>query len=431
MSERYVVLGVAPARAAWFRAVAQWSHSASLPVEFVKCVSTTELEARLASARPFSAVLVDAGQPGLDRDLVDAARAAGCAVLVVADGRAAHDWVALGVAATLPFNLSRDDLLEALSAHARPIGHGDVFDGEAPEETGIPPWRGTIVAVVGPGGTGASTAAIALAQGLGSDVRHGGLVLLADLKLRAEQAMLHDARDVVPGVQEVVEAHRTGRPTAEDVRALTFGVDERHYHLLLGLRRARFWTTLRPRAFEAAMTSLARAFTVVVCDVDADLEGEDDGGSADVEDRNVMARTAVSRADVVIAVGVPTMKGTHSLVRVIDEVVAFGVEPARIAPVFMRAPRSPRQRAQFTTALAQLVAPGAARALLTPAFVPDRRVDEALRDGVRLPGAVVDPLVAAYHAVLARNTQAVRPAMTAGDVARRVRPGELGAWAPS
>jgi hypothetical protein len=427
MADRYVVLGLAPARSPWFRDVAQWSHGASLPIEFVKCVSTTELQARLSSGRPFSAVLVDAGQPGLDRDLVDNARDAGCAVLVVADGRVTRDWASLGVAALVPFNVSRDELIEVLAAHASPIGRGDVLPHEE-DDLGVPQWRGRIAAVVGPGGTGVSTAAIALAQGLGADVHHGGLVALADLKLNAEQAMLHDARDVVPGVQELVEAHRAGRPTLDEVRSLTFRVEERRYHLLLGLRRARFWTTLRPRAVEAALVSLARAFSVVVCDIDADLEGEDDGGSTDVADRNVMARATVTRADAVLAVGMPTMKGVHSLVRVIDDVVAMGVAPTRVVPLFNRTPRSPRLRAQLVEALAALVGRAAAGLLASPAFVPERRVDDALRDGIRLPTAAVDPVVAAYRAVLARNTA---PVVVDDPVPTPVRPGEIGAWAPS
>lgn len=434
MADRYVVLGLASARP-WFREVAQWSHGAALPIEFVKCVSPAELHARLASDRAFSAALVDAAQPGLDRDLVDTARVNGVAVLVVGDGRVTRDWAAIGVAGVLAADLTRDDLLDALAAHAQPIGRGDALPHERDGDTdgsGVPQWRGRIVAVVGPGGTGVSTGAIALAQGLGSDTRHGGLVALADLRLHAEQAMLHDARDVVPGVQELVDAHRSGRPSLDDVRALTYRVDERRYHLLLGLRRARFWSTLRPRAVEAALTSLARAFAVVVCDVGADVEGEDDGGSVDVEDRNVLSRTALARADVVVAVGSPTMKGAHSLGRVIDDLVAFGVAPTRIAPVFNRAPRAPRLRAQLSSAIAQLTGPVAASALASPVFVPERHVDDALRDGVRLPSAVVDPLVAVHRAVLARTAADAPVAPTAdGLVPRRIRPGELGAWAPS
>src|SRR5205085_12672149 len=71
--DRFVVLGVAPARAPWFRTVSQWANAASLPVEFLKCLSPEEVRARLASGQPFSALLADAGVPAVDRDLVSAA----------------------------------------------------------------------------------------------------------------------------------------------------------------------------------------------------------------------------------------------------------------------------------------------------------------------------------------------------------------------
>src|SRR5207249_738974 len=83
--DRYVVLGVAQARSGWFRAVAQWSNSAAIPVEFVKCVSVEEVRARLASGRTFSALVADGGLPSVDRDVLAAARQAGAAVLVVDD----------------------------------------------------------------------------------------------------------------------------------------------------------------------------------------------------------------------------------------------------------------------------------------------------------------------------------------------------------
>src|SRR5205085_2658800 len=179
----------------------------------------------------------------------------------------------------------------ALAAEARLVqrSHARADDLVArPVPTG---WRGTVVAVTGPGGTGASTTAMALAQALGDDVRQAGMVLLADLRLHAELAMLHDAGDICPGVQELVEAHRGGLPSADEIRSLVLAPAGRSYHLLLGLRRARFWPVLRPQAFAAAFDSLEHTFRVVVCDVDGDLEGEDDGGSVDVEERNVMSRT--------------------------------------------------------------------------------------------------------------------------------------------
>ncbi|MEN3314195.1 MAG: hypothetical protein V7605_429 [Acidimicrobiaceae bacterium] len=433
-SDRYVVLGLAHPRSSWFRNLGLWATSGALPAEFVKCLSAEEVRARLGSGRPFSALVADAGLPAVDRDLVAAARAAGCATLVVDDGRTPRDWPSLGAAAVISPSFDRDALLAALGAHARPVARGDASTAGlgAAVPTGPAAWRCPVAVFTGPGGTGVSTASIALAQALGDDVRHAGLVCLADLRLHAEQAMLHDARDVLPSIQELVEAHRAGQPSPEEVRGQAFAVVERNYHLLLGLRQARFWPALRRRAFEATFDSLQRAYRVVVCDTDADFEGEDDGGSIDVEERHVMARTAVSRASVVFAVGQPSMKGVHALVRVLADLLAFGVPVGRIVPVVNCAPRSPRARAGLTATLAELVAPAVARAapdsveaLPTPVFLMERKVDGDLHDGARLPAVLGMPLAGAFAAVVERSATPAAPA-TAPE---RVRPGSLGRWA--
>jgi len=433
-TERFVVLGLAHPRSAWFRDLGHWATSGVLPAEFVKCLSAEEVRARLGAGRSFSALVADATLPAVDRDLLGATRAAGCSALIVDDGRTPRDWLALGAAAVLAPSFDRDCLLAALTAHARPIARGEARSGsltagsEARAPTG---WRCPVAVFAGSGGTGVSTASIALAQALGDDVRHAGLVCLADLRLHAEQAMLHDACDIVPSIQELVEAHRSGEPSAEEVRAQTFAVVERNYHLLLGLRQARFWATLRRRAFDATFDSLQRAYRVVICDTDADLEGEDDGGSVDVEERHVMARTAMSRASVVFAVGLPSMKGVHALVRVMSEILAFGVPPGCIVPVVNFAPRSPRARAGLTAAVAELMAPAVARAtpdtvesLSSPVFLIERKVDGDLHDGARLPAVLGAPLTGAFTAVVDRSAVGRQEAAP-----ERVRPGSLGRWA--
>ena len=426
---RYVVLGLAQARSPWFRSVAQWSNSASIPVEFVKCMSPTELRAHLASGRAFSALLVDGALPTLDRDLVDTAAEAGCAVIVVDDLRVTRDWTALGASTVVNPVFERKDLLDVLVVHASPITRGDVVPGD---DDALPRagWRAKVAMVCGPGGTGASTVSIALAQGLAEDLRYGGMVLLADLALHGEQAMLHDARDVVPGVQELVDAHRTGRPPVEEIRGFTFDVEERRYQLLLGLRRSRSWAAIRPRAFAAAFDSMTRGWRALVCDTDADLEGEDDGGSVDVEERHLMARTVAAHADVVFAVGQPGMKGVHSLVRVLGELLDHDVPAERIVPVCNRAPKAGRARAELTASVASLLqGRPAATQLPSPIFLPERRVDEALRDGVRLHGSLTAPLVSAFTAIV--DGPAVPRRSSSTDEPELVTPGSLGRWAES
>lgn len=439
MRERFVLLGLAPARQEWFRTVGRWSTAAMLPAEFLRCVSVEELRARLGSGRAFSAVLIDGQLPGLDRDLIEAARSAEAAVLVV-DAEGLRDWHALGASAVLAQPFSRDELVEVLQATATPIGSA-VLDGamDAPMRAAE---EGRLLAVCGPGGTGASSVAIALAQGLATEAgapRAGasavppGSVLLADLCRVADQALLHDAQTLVPSIQELVEAHRAAVPPRDELLAQTFEVPARGYRLLLGLRRPRHWVALRPRALEAALDSLQSLAEVIVADVDADVEGEAETGSRDVEDRNLLARATLARAELVLVVTEPSMKGVHALIRTIGELASFGVPIERVLPVVNRAPRSPRRRAELTAAVATLaegsIGAVAASRLTNPLYLPERGVDQALRDGVALPAPLGRSLTRAVAALGAQlGERLVEPSEEVTPVP--IPPGTLGGFTP-
>jgi MinD-like ATPase involved in chromosome partitioning or flagellar assembly len=424
--DRYVLLGMAHVGSPWFREVARWATAAALPIEFVKAVSAEEVRVRLRSGRAFSALLVDDGVAGLDRDLVDLARESGCAVVVVDTGRSTRSWEDLGISALLPTDFARAELLDVLTQVATPVGRTDAIDPVEPEPA-PGSWRGRLVAVTGSGGAGRSTVAIALAQGLAVDARYTDVVCLADLALDAEQGMLHDATDVVPGVVELTDAHRGGVPNADDIRAMTWQVTERGYRLLLGLRRHRDWTALRARSFGAALEGLRRTFRVVVADVDADVEGEDSTGSLDVEERNLMARTTLRHADVVVVVGSPGMKGLHSLLRVTRDLIGHGIGPDRLVPIVNRAPRSPRARAEITAAFGQLLASDRL-GVPSPAFVPERRrLDDLLRDGARLPDALAIDASRPVRGMLDRAPTIGQP-VEDGRTPVAIAPGSLGSW---
>lgn len=426
-SERYVTLGLARVRTPWFTEVARWATSGSLAMDFVKTVSPDEVRARLGSGRPFSALLVDGGLAGIDRDLFESAREHGCAVVVVTDDRL-RDWRTIGAVATLPTDFDRTGLESVLAEHATPIGAADDLPGQPPVDEATGGFRARTVAVTGPGGTGRSTVACALAQGFAADVAHADTVVLADLALHADQAMLHDARDVIPGVLELVESHRAGAPSPDEIRSLTFDIVTRRYRLLLGLRRHRDWTALRPRALRAALDGLRQAFTLVVADIDDDLDGEAETGSADVEDRNLLARTAVDVADVVVVVGTGGPKGVHSLLRVVRDCLAAGVSADRLVPVVNRTPKRGPGRAETATAIAELlVASHPGEQILSPLFLPERRnLDDLVRDGSLLPTPLVEPVTTAVRARLDAVASPV-PLATAGE-AVPVELGSLGVW---
>ena len=437
-ADRYVVLGLARVRAPWFGDVARWATSAALPLDFVKVVSAEEARARLRSGRPFSAVLVDGGLAALDRDLVQLAWQFGCVVIAVDDGRSTRSWRDLGVQAVLPAAFERDQLLDALRAVARPLARGDEL--AAPTQPSAEPagtaWRGRLVAVTGAGGVGRSTLAMAVATGLAADPRDRRLVVLADLALDGQHSLLHDAGDVVPALLELVEAHRGSALPPEQVRSFCFTVPDRGYDVLLGLRRHRDWTAIRPRALDAALDGLRGAYRLVVADVDADVEGEDECGSIDVEDRNVLARHTLAQADLVLVVGQAGVAGVHAHLRVTRDLLELGVVPERIVPVVNRAPRTPRLRAEAGTAFARLLAatnPGAVLAS-SPVHLPERRrVAELVRDNAAPPALLVRPLTGAVRGLLERAGRAGDgPPVVVGPTGVPepvpVVPGSLGSW---
>src|SRR5690606_15525570 len=173
--ERYVVLGLAHVRSSWFNDVARWSTVGSLPIEFVKCLGAEELRSRLRGGRAFSAALLDARLPAVDRDLLAALADAGVPSLVV-DATADHrDWVSLGAAGRLAEPLERAPLLDALVVHGRMIGPvAEVTSGLSSPPAGSAMWRGRLVTVTGTPGSGTSTIAASIAQGLGADPRYRG-----------------------------------------------------------------------------------------------------------------------------------------------------------------------------------------------------------------------------------------------------------------
>jgi hypothetical protein len=135
-----------------------------------------------------------------------------------------------------------------------------------------------------------------------------------------------------------------------------------------------------------------------------------------------MARVALQRAHVALVVGVASMKGLHSLAVLLDDVHA--AEPGGpVVAVVNRAPRSPRTRAEITSALHALTSASSPdRAVFGPLFLPERGVDDALRRGAPLPAALIEPLAGAVSVIADRRGAHPnrRPA--------RVRPGSVGAW---
>ena len=427
-NERFVVLGVAPVRREWFRRVGKWANEATLPVEFVKCVSIGEVLSRLESGRPFSALLVDASAAGLDRDVIDLANAVGCSPIIVDHGLVDRDWQELGARAVIPERFDAGDLRAVLKEHSQPIGRSTATSDMSAGKPDVGIRYGQVVAVAGAGGLGVSTVAMALAQGLAQNDRRRPF-LLADMALRASQAMFHDARDVVPGLTELIESHRLGVPNFIEATSSIHTFPERGYDLLLGLRHERDWVSIAARALATSWTTLTTRYDTTVCDITGEFDGADETGSNDIEDRNRLARMAAQRADLVLVVGTPGAWGVHHLVRTILALSDLGVPSNRILPVVNHAPRQPRSRSQITSAVADLLGSRIVNAehVPSPVFLPTRRnLESTLRDGDPIPSSITAPLAATVDVLLSKTKPALGPDHDGEPIP--VAPGSLGTW---
>lgn len=434
--ERYVLIAVGRGRERWLTELGRWSTSGAAPVDVLRCLGGDEALATLGSGRRASALLVDA-RSALDRDLVAAAAAQEVPTVVVSDGSVHRDWDALGCAAVIDAEFGRDRLLAVLTEHTAPVDRSRRPGRVTLAQRDLPPT--SFVAVLGTGGSGTSTVAMGVAQSLAEtpptrqadDTRRTRAdagqndVLLVDGARRGELAMYHDVGDVIPGLPELVEAHRNDRLDPHGARALTFAIERRGYDLLLGRRRPADWVVLRRRAVEASVDTLARSYRVVVMDVDADLDGESETGSADVGDRHSVTAIALDRADVVLVVARPGMKGLHALAGLVDEVVGAGVPPVRVQPVINGIARNPATRAEASRSLQRLRATGDRGASAAALHLRSiRQLEDAHRSGARLPAGLCDPLGRVVRHHLANlGPRAAGPTM---DEAARVGPGELG-----
>lgn len=414
MSARHLILGLVSTAASWPRRLDSWSTSGAVPISVTFCPSVEHLQARLRSGQR-AAVLLDGDLPMVDRDLLGAVAAAGATAVVVEGTRRRREWDRLGAAAVLPSSFDERQLLAAIEPPTQSSAH-------LPAPAARP--HAPLVAVTGPGGTGASVAAIALAQGFAATRRRP---LLIDCCLHAEQAMLHNAHGAHPGLADMVELHSSGQPGVRQIRQLTIGVVERGYHLLVGLRRARHWSSLRPASLQVALQSLLGAFDIVVADVDSDVDGEAQTGSVEIEERNALARTVLARSDLVLVVGQPSMKGVYALVRTLIDLLEFGIAPQRLLPVINQASGAATTRSELSRAVRQLIGDAAGGPAVSPAlFLPDVPLEAELRDRDALPVALPRALATAADALLSRqSTPPQRPAPEPQQVA----PGALGHWA--
>ncbi|MGF1663525.1 MAG: CpaE family protein [Kineosporiaceae bacterium] len=183
---------------------------------------------------------------------------------------------------------------------------------------------GRVVTVWGcPGAPGRTTVAVGLAAELAAE---GLSVVLVDADTHASSVASHlGVLDEAAGVVLAARAGLQGRlgPTVLDRLAPPVLPGLR---VLTGITRSARWPELRPAGLAAVLREARRVADVVVVDVAAPLDREDDALlDITAPRRNGAALTAVEDADTLLAVGAADPVGLQRLVRSCQELAALGL----------------------------------------------------------------------------------------------------------
>jgi MinD-like ATPase involved in chromosome partitioning or flagellar assembly len=184
--------------------------------------------------------------------------------------------------------------------------------------------RGRVLTVWGcPGAPGRTTVAVGLAAELAAD---GLSVVLVDADTHASSVASHlGVLDEAAGVVLAARAGLEGRLGPAALDRLAPLVLPR-LRVLTGITRSARWPELRPAGLAAVLREARRVADVVVVDVAAPLDREEDALlDISAPRRNGAALTAVEDADVLLAVGAADPVGLQRLVRSCQELAALGL----------------------------------------------------------------------------------------------------------
>jgi MinD-like ATPase involved in chromosome partitioning or flagellar assembly len=333
--------------AAWEAPLVRELQHRALGIELVRrCVDHGELLGLALRDRPRAAVL-SSDFPWLDRDLVGELEDHGTTVVAIGpdQDRARLERIGIG-------HLLRPDVVaDVLAARLHAIA-GERSDEDGPEpDAGVERTRrGRLVAVWGgPGAPGRTTVASELAIGL---AREGSEVALIDGDAWAASVAQRLGLDESPSVTQAARLAGDGWPQPID-DCLQRG--PAGCAVLVGLARTELWPEVRERAWTAVLDAARARADVVVVDLAAPIE-EDEDLVADRSPyrRNTMTVQALREADDVLLVSAGDPIGLRRGIVAHRTVSDARPEVARCTRVVVnRAPGAARRLQDCSTQVAE------------------------------------------------------------------------------
>jgi Flp pilus assembly CpaE family ATPase len=419
--------------AGWEAALVQACQEPGAPAEIVqRCYDLGDLLAVATTGRA-QAALVAAGTRWLDREAVTRLTATGVTVIGVApngDDHAERRLRQLGIS-HVGRNTDPPATLIGLATAAALTDSRTTPDTAAPPAD--PPSRDepfgrhhTVIAVWGPkGAPGRTTIALNLAF---EAAPLAGETLLVDAdtyggSIAQALGYLQD----YPGLAWAARMAGRGELDGPQLWRATRRAAPTGPRVLAGLPRAELWTEVRPSTWESLLDLFRVAFPLTVVDLGFCLEEDEELLYDQVRfRRNAVSRSALARADLVIAVTRADPVGLHDFIRAWQDLTDLGVPADRVRLVVNQVRDGlfgGDPAGQIRAALARYVG------IEPAAFIPYDRAatDAALAAGQSLgetrPGSPAQQALAALAASMLQPRHASHPHRSKG---RWASPGSTG-----
>ncbi len=288
-----------------------------------RCVDHGELLGSALRDRP-RAVLIDGSSPWIDRDFVMTVRRAGVAVLVI--GGAARVLESIG-AGWFGSDVTAIELATALHSMDAPDSEPDAI---AADVGPVGAALGRLVAVwSGAGSPGRTSVAIHLAT---EASRSGVHTLLMDGDVWSASIAQTLQLAETPSVAQA--ARGTGAGWSDQIAAAVQS-GPHGLHVLAGLARSELWPELREAAWRALLAAATSAYDLVVIDIAAPIERDEELAYDRVPfRRNLVTTISLERADEVVMVTAADPVGLRRAVvahRTLHEVVPGALRNLRVA----------------------------------------------------------------------------------------------------
>lgn len=379
MTSRIEVL-VCAAGASWELALVRALQDPALGVHVARrCVDHGELLGTALRDSPH-AVLVDASLPWVDRDFVTTLRRAGVAVIAI--GSAARPLERVGVSC-FPNEVSADVIaaaLYSLDGGEPPLEAAEtVVAGVADDEATLAIPGRLVVVWGGAGAPGRTSVAIHLAV---EAARSGISTALIDGDVWSASIAQTMELAESPSLAQAARLAGDGWPSplGECMQAGPDGLD-----VLVGLARAELWPEVREEAWRAVLAAAVLVYELVVIDVAAPIEQDEELVYDRVPfRRNLVTTVALERADDVALIVAADPIGLRRAVvahRTLGEIRSTGDRDVRV--VLNRAPRPGRRLQDCSHAVSESMG------RVPAAFLPD----EPALDRVRWEGRTLQQIV--------------------------------------